>query len=282
MPRTDFTGGLVVVTGASSGLGREIALCLALREKANVVIAARRRDRLEALKAEIESRSPSRAHVVAIDLGEADAPQTLFREATALGQVAALVNCAGITFYGRTLDASMAECMRIVAVNQVATMQATMLFLRYFLDRGSGAILAVTSVSGLVPTPFQNVYSASKHAVQTFMEGLSREYRGRGVSICTFAAGSMATEMITNSGLDRRYSPGSPVYLSLGRSARHALSSLKKGKVFSVPGWMYKTVVVLARLAPRWFLLWAVERFYAPPVPEPGPARRAARTPRDS
>jgi NAD(P)-dependent dehydrogenase (short-subunit alcohol dehydrogenase family) len=132
-----------------------------------------------------------------------------------LGQVDALVNCAGITFYGRTLEASMAECLRIIAVNQVATMQCTMLFLRYFLDRGSGAILAVTSVTGLVPAPYQNVYSASKHAVQAFMEGLSREYRGRGVSICTFAAGSMATEMIIRAGLDRKYATGSPVYLNL-------------------------------------------------------------------
>jgi hypothetical protein len=263
MPRLNFTGRLVVVTGASSGLGREIALCLALREKADVVIAARRRDRLEALKAEIETRSGSHAHVIAIDLEDAEAPQRLFREATALGPVAALVNCAGITFYGRTLDASMAECLRIVTVNQVSTMQATLLFLKYFLEQGSGGILAVTSVSGILSTPFQNVYSASKHAVQTFMEGLSREYRGRGVSICTF----------TTAGLDRRHPTGSPVYLSLVRSARYALSSFKKGKLFSVPGWLYKTAVVLARLMPRKFILWAIERFYTPRIPRPGASR---------
>jgi short-subunit dehydrogenase len=167
----------------------------------------------------------------------------------------------------------MAECMRIVTVNQVATMQITMLFLRYLLERGSGAILSVTSVSGVVSTPFQTIYSASKHAVQTFMEGLSREYRGRGVSICTFAAASMATEMITKAGLDRRFATGSPVYLSLVRSARYALSSFKKGKLFSVPGWMYKTAVVLARLMPRRVVLWAVERFYAPRIPRPGASR---------
>jgi len=267
MPRLNFTGRLVVVTGASSGLGREIALCLALREKADVVIAARRRDRLEALKTEIESRSGSRAHVIAIDLGDADGAQRLFQEATALGQVAALVNCAGITFFGRTLDAPMAECLKIIAVNQVATMQATMLFLRYFLDRGTGAILAVTSVAGLVPAPFQNVYSATKHAVQAFMEGLAREYRGRGVSISTFAAGGMATEMITKSGLDRRYAIGSPVYLNLVKTARSAVSAFKRGKVFSVPGFQYKTALALTRFTPRWFVVWAMERIYSPKRP---------------
>jgi len=273
MPQLDFTGRLVVVTGASSGLGREIALSFALRERADVVIAARRRDRLEALKTEIESRSGSHAHVISLDLGEAEAPRTLFREATALGQVDALVNCAGITFYGRTLEASMAECLRIIAVNQVATMQCTMLFLRYFLDRGSGAILAVTSVTGLVPAPYQNVYSASKHAVQAFMEGLSREYRGRGVSICTFAAGSMATEMIIRAGLDRKYATGSPVYLNLVKTARYAVSSFKKGKLFSVPGILYKTAVALARIAPKRLILWAMERIYTPTIPRPGASR---------
>ena len=267
MPPTNFTGGLVVVTGASSGLGREIALRLALREKADVVVAARRRDRLEALKTEIESRSGSRAHVIAIDLGDADGAQRLFQEATALGPVAALVNCAGITFFGRTLDASMAECLKIIAVNQVATMQATMLFLRYFLDRGAGAILAITSVTGLVPAPFQNVYSATKHAVQAFMEGLAREYRGRGVSICTFAAGGMATEMITKAGLDRRYAIGSPVYMNPAKTARAAVSAFKRGKPFSVPGFQYKTALALTRLAPRRILLWAMERIYSPKRP---------------
>ncbi len=273
MPYQDFAGKLVVVTGASSGLGREIALSLALREKADVVVAARRRERLEALKAEVESRSGSRAHVIAVDLGDPEGPGILFREATAIGRVAALVNCAGITFYGRTLDAPPTAWLKIIAVNQVAAMQATTLFLQYFLDKGSGAILSVTSVFGLLPGPFQNVYSASKHALQSFMEGLSREYRGRGVSICTFAAGSMPTEMITGTGLDRRYRTGSPVYLSLVKSARCAVSSLKRGKLFSVPGILYKTIVAVERIAPRRLVLWAVERLYLPRTPRPDASR---------
>jgi hypothetical protein len=264
MPHLDFTGRLVVVTGASSGLGRELALLLALREGATVILAARRQDRLEALKAEIESRSGLKAHVVSVDLASAEGPLVLFQKATALGEVSALVNCAGITFYGRTLDAPMAESLQIIAVNELATIQATMLFLRYFLDRGSGAILSITSVAGLMPAPYQSVYSASKHAVQTFMECLSKEYRGRGVSICTFAAGSMATEMITRAGLDQRFAIGSPVYLSPADTARFALDSFKKRKLFAVPGIIYKFVVLLSRILPKWFVLWAVDRIYAP------------------
>jgi short-subunit dehydrogenase len=264
MPRLDFTGRLVVVTGASSGLGREIALSLALREGADVVLAARRRDRLEALKAEIETRSRSRAYVISVDLGEADGPGALFRAAAAIGPVAALVSCAGITYYGRTLDAPQEVTLRIFAVNQLATMKAVMLFLRSFLDRGSGAILVVTSVAGLLTMPYQNAYAASKHAVQSFMDGLSREYHGRGVTLCTFAPGSMATEMVTGAGLDHRYAAGSRVYMDPAKMAREALSSFKRGKSFSIPGVLYKIAVGLSRIAPRRFVLWATGRIYHP------------------
>ncbi|HTO21851.1 MAG TPA: SDR family NAD(P)-dependent oxidoreductase, partial [Spirochaetia bacterium] len=129
MPSLDLAGKLVVVTGASSGLGREIARALAVDEKADVVVAARRRDRLESLKTEIESRCPSRVHVLTVDLESPDGPQALFDGATAVGEVFALVNCAGVTFYGRTLDAPADTTRRILAVDQLAVMQVTLLFL---------------------------------------------------------------------------------------------------------------------------------------------------------
>ncbi len=264
MPPLDFGGKLVVVTGASSGLGREIALALALRERANVVVAARRRDRLEALKAEIESCSASCVHVVTVDLEAPDGPQVLFDGATAAGEVYALVNCAGVTYYGRTLDAPAEVNRRIIAVNQVAVMNTTLLFLRAFLHRGSGAILTITSLYGLVPGPYQNVYAAAKHAVQVFMEGLAGEYRGRGIAICTFAAGSMVTEMIQAAGLDRRHGADSSVFLDPSRAARAALSSFKKGRLILIHGILYKTAALLARLTSRRFGVWLSERVMRP------------------
>jgi short-subunit dehydrogenase len=260
MPLLDFAGKLVVVTGASSGLGREIALALALGERAHVVAAARRRDRLEALKSEIESRSASRVHVVMVDLAAPDGPEALFSQATSIGQVSALVNCAGVTFYGRTLEATAETNRRIICLNQLATMQATMLFLRYFLEQRGGAILTITSVAGLVPAPYQNVYAASKHAVQAFMEGIAGEYRGRGVTLCTFAAASMATEMIRNAGLEQRPGARSPVFLDPARTARAALASFKRGRLVQVPGFLYKCAVLLARITTRKFGVWLSER----------------------
>jgi short-subunit dehydrogenase len=264
MPPLDFSGKLVVVTGASSGLGREIALSLALDERADVVVAARRRDRLEALKAEIESRSASRVHVLQVDLGDEQASETLFRGATEIGAVFALVSCAGITFYGRTLDAPEDTCRRILAVNQLSVMKSSLLFLRYFLQRGSGGILAVTSVYGLIPGPYQNAYAASKHAVQIFMEGLAGEYRGQGVTISTFVAGGMRTEMIQAAGLDHRRGPHGMTFLDPARSARRAISSFKNGRLVSVPGMLYKVILFLARITSRRFGVWLAARIMRP------------------
>jgi short-subunit dehydrogenase len=260
----DFTGRLVVVTGASSGLGREIARCLALREGAHLVITARRRDRLESLKAELESRCASRVHVVVLDLAAMDGPETLYRAASAIGEVFGLVNCAGITFYGRSLEAPMEKSLQIVAVNQVAVMKLTMLFLDDFLQRGSGAILCVTSVAAFQPTPFQNVYSATKHAIRSFMAGLAREYRRKGVSFSTFAPGGMATEMITLSGMDRKHGMSSPFNMDPALAARKALSTFKRRRLYSVPGVIYKTVMFLFRLAPRKVISWALSKIYEP------------------
>jgi len=264
MKALDFNGKLIVVTGASSGLGREIVKILALKERAHVVAAARRRDRLEELKAETEAQCASRVHVLSVDLGSPAGVQTLYREATAIGEVYALVNCAGLTYYGRTLDASMEEYEKIISVNFLSEMRACMLFLRYFLDRGRGALLTVTSVTAFVPTPYQNVYAATKHGMQTFMEGLAVEYRGKGVAICTFVPGGMATEMITNSGLDRKIGTADRVYMDPARAARKALASFKRAKRRAIPGFMYKTVVFLVRLLPRATVAWVVEKIYSP------------------
>ncbi len=272
MKRIDFRGKLVVVTGASSGLGREIARRLALAEGADLVVAARRRERLEELKADLEGRSRSRVHIVTVDLAAADGPDSLFREACGFGEVFGLVNCAGITWYGRTLDAPPGTSEGIVAVNLLAGMRLAALFLGVFLQRGGGAILTVTSLAALVTTPFQNVYGATKHAMHVFMEGLAREYKGRGVFFCTFAPGGIATEMITLSGLDRKIPLDSAVNMEPARAARIAVAALKRGRERCVPGLMNKAVVFLSRLVPRSLVAWSAERLY-----DPGNARAEER-----
>jgi uncharacterized protein len=265
MKKLDFRGKRVVVTGASSGLGREIARSLAFDEKVSeIIVAARRRERLEELKAEIEARSATRVRVLGVDLESPDGARTLFRESTADGDVFALMNCAGITFYGETLDAPFEKYRQIIAVNQAASMEAIMLFLRHFLERGAGAILAVTSMAAFIPLPYQNVYAATKHALQSFVEALSREYRGRGVTFSTLAPGGLSTEMLALAGTDRKYGMDSPVNMKPAVAARKAIAAVKRGRLCTVPGVGQKLVALVFKRAPKRFSMWAMARSMKP------------------
>jgi short-subunit dehydrogenase len=264
MKPLDFRGRLVVVTGASSGLGREIARALAFREGADLVLVSRRRERLEQLKAEIEAGCGSRVHLLPLDLAAREGARDLFHGATACGVVFALVNCAGQTFFGRTLDAPIERYEEIMSLNLLAEMKTSMLFLPYFLDRGQGAILTVTSVAAFVPTPFQNVYAASKHGIQAFMEGLACEYRGRGVTFSTFAPGGMATEMLAVSGMDKKLGTGNAINMDAAKAARLAIAGLKHRRHRVVPGGLFKALAMLGPHLPSRLIAWGAARAYRP------------------
>jgi uncharacterized protein len=263
MKRLDFRGKWIVVTGASSGLGREIARALAVREGAHVVLAARRKDRLDQLAAEIRAACTGQVLVLPVDLADPAGAQALFAETTSQQKVYGLVNCAGTTFFGRTLDASMGKIEQILALNLVVEMKSTLLFLRYFLEQGEGAILTITSATAFLPLPYQNVYAATKQGMQSFMEGLAHEYRGMGVTFCTFAPGGIDTEMIRQSGTDRKFK-GSLINEDPAKSAAQAVASFKAGRMRRVPGLLYNTIVFLARHAPRSFVVWAAGKILRP------------------
>jgi uncharacterized protein len=259
MKRLDFKDRWIVVTGASSGLGWQIARRLALREGANLVVAARRADRLEQLAAEIRSSSGSQVLVVPVDLAEPGAARALFTAATSGRTIYGLVNCAGLTHFGRTLDASDDTIEQVIAVNLLAEVRCTLLFLRRFLEQGEGAVLAVTSIGAFVPLPFQNVYAATKAGVQSFMEGLAQEYRGRGVSFCTFATAGIDTDMIRDSKFG-----GAAFNMPPAKAAAHAVDGFKAGRMRHVPGAMGKTIVFLVRHAPRSLVLRVARSLFRP------------------
>jgi hypothetical protein len=263
MKMLDFKGKLAVVTGASSGIGREIARELAVREGADLLIAARRLDHLDGLKREIEGACGSRVRTLSIDLGSPGAEQTLFRESTSFGTVFALVNCAGATFYGRTLEGQAEKYDQIVALNFIAVMKASMLFVSYFLQRGEGALLNVTSGAGLVSWPYQNVYAATKHAIQEFTEVLAWEYRGQGVAICTFVPAGVATEMTASEWLQKRFVGSKTFLMPAGRAARIALHGFKRRKLLTIPGTINRAgLLFLPRILSRKAVAAIIGRAY--------------------
>jgi short-subunit dehydrogenase len=268
MAKLNFENKWTLVTGASSGLGREIARYLAGREKANIIITARRTERLEELKKEIESAYDTRVEILSADLNCEKSIASLFERAVAISDIYAVFNNAGLSSYGKTDAAEIDLYEKIMNVNFRAVMKLSLLFLTYFIERGEGALLNVTSMGAFTPVPYQNVYAASKHAAQAFSEGLYREYgqyRKKGIIISTFAPGGIRTEMISNSGLAGKHPVDSPFNMKPEVAARKAVNALKKKKYVSIPGLTNKLTVFFMKHMPRRLVSRAAEFFYRPP-----------------
>jgi short-subunit dehydrogenase len=264
MAKLDFKDKWVLITGASSGLGRAIALHLARKEKAHLVITARSTPRLEQLKKEIQSWGNTRIHIITADLSQAAEVDNLFNRAIEIARLDAVINNAGFTFYGKARIADLETFEKIMAVNFKAVMNLTLRFLAYFEQRGTGAILNITSEAGLLPTPFQTVYSASKHAAQVFTEGLRMENRKSPVVISSFAPGGIATELLAKSGLDKKHGLHSPFNMNVEKAARLAVRTLKKKKFVSVPGFVNNLILLLTRMFPRKWVAAVSEMVYRP------------------
>jgi short-subunit dehydrogenase len=178
----ELRGAVVVVTGASSGFGELTARRFAA-EGANVVLAARRLDRLERIASELH-RPGLRATPVRCDVTSVEDVRRL-RDAVrdAFGRCDVLVNNAGVPGGGRFADLSVEQIQRVMNVNALGVMLCTRLFLDLMLERRRGHIVNVASLAGHFATPGAAVYSASKHAVRAFSEALSYELEPRGILV---------------------------------------------------------------------------------------------------
>ncbi len=265
MANLSFENKWVLVTGASSGLGAAIARRLAEKEMANLVITARRKERLEVLKKEIESNTQSQVKIITADLAQAQGVQREFSEAVRMAEISAVINNAGVTYYNKTNPDDIAAYEKITAVNFTALMTLTLKFFSYFRERGSGAILNITSMGAFFPLPYQNVYAAAKHAAQAFTEGLYSEYRKSGIVISSYAPGGIATEMLAKAGLDKKRDMDNPFNMDVNFVARNAIETLKRKKYLGVPGLVNKFNLLVARILPRKLQCILSEKIFRPP-----------------
>ncbi|RTG95901.1 SDR family oxidoreductase [Thermus scotoductus] len=200
-----FENKVAVVTGASRGIGRAIALALA-RRGADVVLAARDQARLSAVAGEIAALG-RKAVVAAGDLRREEAVEAL-REAalSAFGTVDIVVNNAGVGKYGPLSDFSPEDYDWIMDTNMRASFLVTRAFLPTLLEKGSGDLVFVASVAGLKGLPHEAVYCASKFAQVGFAQALDHELRERGVRVSVVAPGGVKTEFAFGTGR----TPGDP------------------------------------------------------------------------
>jgi hypothetical protein len=185
-------GGWAVVTGASAGIGEAFARALAA-ERVNLVLTARREERLLSLASDLEARHEISTRVVPLDLVADDAPRRL-ETATADLDVGFVLNNAGFGIAGRFEKANYERLLEMVRLNCVAVTAVAHLFLPRLIARGRGALVIVASAAGYQPVPLAAVYGATKAFDLMLGEALWAENRDRGVDVLAVSPGSTDTE----------------------------------------------------------------------------------------
>ncbi|HZF47883.1 MAG TPA: SDR family oxidoreductase [Polyangiaceae bacterium] len=256
-----FDGGVVLITGASSGIGRALALQIAHRARA-IALVARRKDRLEELKSELLTRNPSlRVAVSAADITKPEAREAMLAAVEAeVGPVDVLVNNAGFGDLGVFDRADWEKNERMIALNVTALTHLTHRVVRGMVARGRGGILNVSSGWGLTFGPGLSVYIGTKHFVTGFTEGLRLDLAGTGVRVTQVCPGPVATEFNDTVGNFTGMSPPGLVEISAERCARAAIRGLDRGRALVVPGLLIRLILFLGTKTPRFIL----RLFYAP------------------
>ncbi len=234
-----------LITGASAGIGTELARLFAARGD-DVILVARRLDRLEALAA----RLGPRVRAIAADLEDPTAPATLFGQT---GPVDVLVNNAGFGAGGRVAGIELARQLGMVAVNIAALTALTRLHLPAMLERRGGRILNVASTAAFQPAPGLAVYSATKAYVLSFSEALHAELQGTGVTVTCLCPGATDTEFAEVAGFKNpRFMRGA---MSAAEVARQAFAATNAGQRLIVTGAENKARAFGVRFAPRGLVL---------------------------
>ena len=248
MARTERTA---LITGASAGLGRELAR-LAAKDGHDVVLVARRRDRLEELAKELETAHGVRATVIAANLGDRAVPSAIADELHAKGiAVDFLINNAGFGTRGSFVHSDLVRELEMVEVNIRALMQLTRLFLPDMIARKRGRILNIASVAGFLPGPYMATYYASKAFVLSFTEALSAELAGTGVTVTASCPGPTATEFGSVAGGGKKTKLFQSNVAQVEPVARHAYKAMMAGTIVAVPGFVNKLIAQSVRISPK-------------------------------
>jgi uncharacterized protein len=252
-------GQIAMVTGASSGIGTEFARALAARGY-EIVLVARRRDRLEELAQELGS-----AHVVECDL--AGDPQAAVRKVEELGlTIDLLVNNAGFGTWGRFWELDPDPEAGQVRLNCEAVVVLTRAFVPGMVERGRGGIINVASTAGMQPLPYEAVYAATKAFVRSFSAALRTELRGTGVKLLNVDPGPVATEWQEVAGYrDPDATMGVPGKIGPAQVVAEALDAFDRDRGSLVPGGVIRWFLRLNAPVPTALKLRVVERAYRPP-----------------
>jgi len=240
----------VLITGASAGLGAELAKLFAV-DGSNLVLVARRLDRLDDLARDLQKRCGIGVRTVAKDLSQPGASQELvddLKRDRVLVDV--LVNNAGFGAQGRFVELPVDRQMQMIQLNVGALTHLTRLFLPGMLERGKGGILNVASTAAFQPGPGMAVYYASKAYVLHFTEALAEELQGTPIKVSCLAPGPTRTEFAATADLQRSRLFSSGV-MDAETVAEAGHRGFRQGRLLVIPGFKNRLLAFSVRLAPR-------------------------------
>ncbi|WP_319450578.1 MULTISPECIES: SDR family oxidoreductase [unclassified Mycobacterium] len=253
------SNGTVLVTGASSGIGEELAREFARRGR-HVLLVARRADKLEALATSLGSA----AAVLAADLSQAVERAALPERVAELGLVVdVLVNNAGLSTSGAVFSSDPVAELNLVEVDVAAVADLCSRFLPGMVSRGRGAVLNVASVGGFGPLPGQAAYGAAKAFVLSYTQAIGEELRGTGVTAATLCPGPVSTDFGEKAGIsdaDAEASLPKIMWVDADVVAKAAVDGLAAGKAVIVPGVFNRLGAVAYQHLPRRLLLPILSR----------------------
>jgi len=239
--------GTALVTGASSGIGAAFARKLAA-QGCDLVLVARREERLKSLANELQREHPVRAEVFPADLSDPMDIERVERKTAALGELEFLVNNAGFGVPGNFVEAQLDRHSAMIQVHVLATVRLCRAALPGMIARGRGSIVNVSSIAAFIPSPKSAVYCATKACLNAFSEALQVELAGTGVRVQALCPGLTHTEFHERPGYET-YKSRIPelFWMSAEDVVTESLSGLKRGQVICVPGLKNRVAVAVAR-----------------------------------
>ena len=242
--------GYALVTGASSGIGYELARLLA-KDGKKLVVVARSQGKLEELKTEIENKYGTNVKVLSKDLSDPKAPQEIFSELEKDSvNVDVLVNNAGFSVWGKFSETDWQKEAEMIQVNITSLIHLTKLFVNKMLETQWGRILNVASLCGFVSAPLESVYCASKSSVLHFSEALADEVRGTGVSVTCLCPGFTETLFYQRANMEKSKAAKMKM-MDAAAVAEVGYAALMNGKVIAIPGVQNRLMQFSTRLGPR-------------------------------
>lgn len=245
---------VVLITGASSGIGKDLAEEFA-KDKNDLVLIARSEEQLNVLASKLTSTYGVKIYCIKQDLAVEGASKNIIEQIEAKDlKVHTLVNNAGTQVYGKYQDIDIERELKMIQINLIALTELTKFSLIHMKELNGGNILNVGSTGSFAPGPYDAIYQATKAYVLFFTEGISADLKGTGIHVSILCPGATRTEFSKKAEMNDVFLFK---YMSMSskKVARSGFSGLKRKKRIIIPGLLNKLIVFSVRLMPRSFVL---------------------------